>query len=126
MAVHVVVAGGGTAGHVEPAMNLADALVAARASGLNWQIVTLEVDGVTMAVGDARGSEPIYRNGTLVGRATNGGYGWRCQKSLALAMVRPEQAAVGTELEIKILGKIHAAKVIPESPWEPENVRLRG
>jgi dimethylglycine dehydrogenase len=74
---------------------------------------------------DARGSEPIYANGQLIGRATNGGYGWRCKKSLALAMVKPDHAKVGTGLEIKILGKMFKATVIPESPFDPDNTRLR-
>jgi dimethylglycine dehydrogenase len=103
-----------------------DALVAGRAKGLNWQFVTMEVFGVTDAGSDARGSEPIHRGGKLVGRATNGGYGWRCGKSLALAMVRPEFAAVGTELDITILGASKRCVVIPESPWDGENARLRG
>ena len=33
---------------------------------------------------------------TLVGRATGGNYGFRVQKSLALAMVKPEFSKVGT------------------------------
>ena len=103
-----------------------DALVAGRAKGLDWNFVTMEVDGVTDAGSDPRGSEPIYQNGKLIGRATNGGYGWRCGKSIALAMVRPELAALGTALEIKILGEIHRATVVAESPWDPENARLRG
>ena len=104
-----------------------DALVASRAKGLSWQFVTAEVHGVTDDWSDARGSEPIYdRKGTLVGRATNGGYGWRCGKSLALAMVKPEVAAVGTELQISILGKKLALTIIPESPWDAGNERLRG
>ena len=74
----------------------------------------------------ARLRADLSTKGKLVGRATNGGYGWRCGKSLALAMVRPEQAALGTELEIKILGKIHAREGDRESPWDPENARLRG
>ena len=103
-----------------------DALVAGRAKGLAWQFVTMEVFGVTDAGSDARGSEPIHKAGKLVGRATNGGYGWRCGKSLALAMVRPEFAALGTELEITILGESKRCVVIPESPWDAENTRLRG
>ena len=102
-----------------------DALVARRAKGLNWQFVTMEVMGVTDAGSDARGSEPIHKSGKLVGRATNGGYGWRCEKSLALAMVKPEFAPLGTELDITILGEAKRAVVIGESPWDPENVRLR-
>jgi len=46
-------------------------------------------------------------------------------KSLALAMVGPGHAAVGTELEISILGTAHRAVVIPESPFDPENNALR-
>jgi dimethylglycine dehydrogenase len=102
-----------------------DALVAGRKKGLNWNFVTLEVDGITDTHSDARGSEPIYENGKLIGRATNGGFGWRCNKSLALAMVKPEYTALGTKLEIKILGTIFKATVLPESPYDPDNLRLR-
>ena len=41
----------------------------------------------------------------LVGRATGGNYGFRVQKSLAIAMVSPEFANIGTELSMDILGK---------------------
>lgn len=102
-----------------------DALVKGREQGLNWNFVTLEVHGISDKDSDARGSEPIYAKGKLVGRATNGAFGFRVNKSLALAMVRPEQAAIGTELEIKILDKIFKATVIPESPYDPENKALR-
>ncbi|MGH6855777.1 MAG: GcvT family protein, partial [Aestuariivirga sp.] len=94
-----------------------NALVAGRAKGLNWNFVTMEIHSVTDTDSDARGSEPLYAKGKLVGRATNGGFGWRVNKSLALGMVKPEFAATGTELEIKILGKMFKATVIPESPY---------
>ena len=100
-----------------------DALVAAHAAGDKWKFVTMEVHGVTDA--DARGSEPIWKGEELVGRATNGGYGWRTGKSLALAMVRPEHGEVGAELEIQILGERRKATIVPESPYDPENRRLR-
>lgn len=101
-----------------------DALVAWQQRGFQNQFVTMEVHGVTDA--DARGSEPIYHGDALVGRGTSGGYGWRLGKSIALAMVHPDHAAVGTELEIGILGKRHRATIVPESPFDPENMRLRG
>ncbi|MFO0991106.1 MAG: FAD-dependent oxidoreductase [Hyphomicrobiales bacterium] len=100
-----------------------DALVKNREQGLAWNFVTLEVQGVKDV--DARGSEPIYSRGKLIGRATNGGFGWRVNKSLALAMVKPEFALAGTELEIKILDKIYVATVINESPYDPDNAKLR-
>ena len=102
-----------------------DALVAGREKGLNWNFVTMEVHGVTDADSDTRGSEPIYSKGKLVGRATNGGFGWRVNKSLALGMVKPEFSTVGTELEIKILDKIFKASVIVESPYDQDNLKLR-
>jgi dimethylglycine dehydrogenase len=100
-----------------------DALVRAHADGDKWKFVTLEVHGVTDA--DARGSEPLWIGDDLIGRATNGAYGWRVGKSLALGMVRPEHGEIGTELEIQILGERRRATVIPESPYDPENARLR-
>jgi dimethylglycine dehydrogenase len=102
-----------------------DALVEGRAKGLNWNFVTLEVHGVTATDSDARGSEPIYAKGKLIGRATNGGFGWRVNKSLALGMVKPEFATLGSELEIKILDKMFKATVILESPYDPDNNALR-
>ena len=103
-----------------------DALVEAKQNGLDWNFVTMEVHGVGDGDSDARGSEPLYRNGQLIGRATNGAYGFRVNKSLALGMVKPEHSAIGTELEIKILGKLFKATVIPESPYDPDNKALRG
>ena len=102
-----------------------DALVAGREKGLNWNFVTMEVHGVTDADSDTRGSEPIYSKGKLVGRATNGGFGWRVNKSLALGMVKPELATLGSELDIKILDKIFKASVIAESPYDADNLKLR-
>ena len=100
-----------------------DAVVKAREDGLNWNFVTMEVHDVTDA--DARGSEAIYQNGELVGRATHGGFGWRLGKSLALAMVRPQLNTVGAEFQIKILGQLYRATIIEESPFDTENVALR-
>ncbi|HUQ38004.1 MAG TPA: FAD-dependent oxidoreductase [Aestuariivirga sp.] len=102
-----------------------DALVTGREKGLNWNFVTMEVHGVSDADSDTRGSEPIYSKGKLVGRATNGGFGWRVNKSLALGMVRPEFATLDTELEIKILDKLFKASVIAESPYDADNLKLR-
>ena len=101
-----------------------DALVAWRKKGFSNRFVTLEVQGVTDA--DARGSEPIEHEGKMVGRTTSGGYGWRVGKSLALAMVRPDLGEAGTALDLRILGETRRAVVVPESPFDPGNARLRG
>jgi dimethylglycine dehydrogenase len=101
-----------------------DRLVEWQQRGFRNRFVTMEVHDVGDA--DARGSEPIYLDGELVGRCTSGGYGWRLGKSLALAMIRPDLGELGTEFEIAILGQRHRATVIPESPFDPDNTRLRG
>jgi dimethylglycine dehydrogenase len=101
-----------------------DALVAWRDKGFKNKLVTLEVQGVTDA--DARGSEPVMKNGAMIGRTTSGGYGWRVGKSLALAMVKPELAQVGEEVDVRILGETRRAIVIAESPYDPKNAALRG
>ncbi len=100
-----------------------EGLKAWRERGFKNAFVTMEVHGVTDA--DARGSEAIYKDGELVGRATSGGYGWRVEKSLALGLVSPEYAAIGTELQIEILGEIYQATVIEESPYDAQNAKLR-
>jgi dimethylglycine dehydrogenase len=100
-----------------------EAVVRKREEGLDWNFATLEVHGVTDA--DARGNEAIYKDGVLVGRATHGSYGWRTGKSLALAMLRPEQAETGNALSIRILGKLYDATVVAESPFDPDNEALR-
>ena len=100
-----------------------DALLEWRERGFANRFVTLEVHDVTDA--DALGNNPIHADGKLVGRATGGNWGFRVGKSLALAMVRPEHAEIGTDLEMDILGTPHRVTVIPESPYDPENRRLR-
>jgi dimethylglycine dehydrogenase len=102
-----------------------DALVRWQQEGFNNTFVTLEVHDTTDA--DALGNNAIFDgSGDMVGRATGGSYGFRVGKSLALAMLRPDQAELGTELEMDILGKRHKVTVITESPYDPDNVKLRG
>jgi len=91
--------------------------------GFKNAFVTMEVHGVTDT--DARGSEAIYKDGELAGRATSGGYGHRIGKSLALGLVKPELAKPGTEMDIEILGQLYKATVIAESPYDPNNHKLR-
>src|SRR5271170_1824801 len=100
-----------------------DALVAWRDKGFENNLVTLEVRGVTDA--DVRGSEPVMKNGAMVGRTTSGGYGWRTGKSLALAMVKPELSNIGSEVDVRILGETRRAIVVPDSPYDPANKSLR-
>jgi dimethylglycine dehydrogenase len=100
-----------------------EALARQLAAGVPHRFATLEVHGVTDA--DPLGNEPLFAAGTLVGRATAGYFGHVLGKSLALAYVKPQHAAVGAELEIEILGERRKATVLRESPFDPESRRLR-
>ncbi|MBC6439764.1 MAG: FAD-dependent oxidoreductase [Rhodospirillales bacterium] len=98
-------------------------LTAWQQRGFRNRFVTMEVHDVTDA--DALGNNPIRKDGKLVGRATSGGYGFRIGKSMVLAMVHPDQAAEGNELTIDILGETRRVTILPESPFDPGNERLR-
>ena len=100
-----------------------DALVAWQQKGFQNQFVTLEVKDVKDA--DVLGNNPIYKDDEVVGRATGGNYGFRVQKSLALAMISPEFSKVGTKLSMDILGKKYDIEVIEDSPYDPENNFIR-
>ncbi len=100
-----------------------DALLAWQERGFENAFATLEVLGIKDA--DALGDNPIYQEGKVIGRATGGGFGWRIGKSLALAMVHPSCADLGTELEIDILGERYKCLVLEESPYDPSNEKLR-
>ncbi|MBU3671383.1 MAG: FAD-dependent oxidoreductase [Sinobacteraceae bacterium] len=100
------------------------ALEAQLAAGVPHRFVTLEVHGVTDA--DPLGNEPLFDTaGKIVGRATAGCYGHVLGKSLAIGYVKPECAAVGSTLEIEILGERKQATVLVESPYDPTNNDLR-
>ena len=94
-----------------------------REKGFSNKLVTMEVHNVTDA--DVLGNNPIYENGSVVGRATGGDYGFRLGKSIALGMVKPDLAKVGQKLKIDILGKMHEATILEESPYDSENKLLR-
>ncbi len=86
-------------------------------------LATLEVEALDA---DAGGFEPLYLGEEQVGFITSGGYGHWVGKSLALALVVPEAATVGTELTTFIVGERRRARVIPASPHDPAGARMRG
>ena len=100
-----------------------DALSQWQSKGFSNALVTVQVHEITDA--DALGNNPIFDGKELVGRATSGNFGFRTNKSLALAMVTPALAVAGQELTMDILGRTHPITVLDESPYDPDNLRLR-
>jgi dimethylglycine dehydrogenase len=95
------------------------------AAGLPSRFVTVEVHDVSDA--DALGNEPLFdaQGVAIIGRATSGSYGHTLGKSLAIGYVKADYAAVGTRLQIEILGERKAATVLVDSPYDPDNLDLK-
>jgi dimethylglycine dehydrogenase len=94
------------------------------ADGVPHRFVTFEVHDVVDA--DPLGNEPLFDlKGKIVGRATAGYYGHALRKSLGLGYIKPDFAAVGSEIEIEILGERKRATILVDSPYDPENKDLK-
>lgn len=99
-----------------------EALVKQQQAGLKYNFVTLSV---ACKDRDPWGNEPIYDGDKMVGRATSGAYGYSLGTSIAVGYVKPGFTKPGTKLQILVLGDRFDCEVLPESPWDPDNARLR-
>ena len=61
----------------------------------------------------------------MVGRVTSGGWSHHLKRGLALALVEIAHAQPGVDLTVPILGEQRRARVVADSPYDPENVRCR-
>ena len=96
---------------------------AMQATGIRSLCVTLLIDGPEDA--DPWGREALYHEGEKVGRLTSGGYSVAFGKSIGLGYVRPDLARPGTRLEVRMQGRLWPAEVTVDSPYDPENARIR-
>jgi dimethylglycine dehydrogenase len=99
-----------------------DAALKERESGAKRQLVTLEV---AAADADPSSWEPVWRGGKMAGYITSGAYGHTVGKSIGMALVDRDHAAVGTELATHVVGIERKAKVIAPSPYDPSGARMR-
>ncbi len=74
---------------------------------------------------DAAPVSIVHHGEERVGLVTSGGYGYRLDRSIALAYVRADLALPGTELEVEVLGERCPAVVAREPLYDPDNARLR-
>ncbi len=91
--------------------------------GIRSRCVTLLIDGPSDA--DPWGREALYAGGERVGRLTSGGYSVVFGKSIGMGYVRPDLAAPGTRLKLRMLGELWDAEVTEDSPHDPQNARIR-
>ncbi|MCC5982829.1 MAG: FAD-dependent oxidoreductase [Rhodobacteraceae bacterium] len=93
------------------------------ATGIRSKCCTLLIDGPDDA--DPWGREALYAGDEKVGRLTSGGYSVVFGKSIGMGYVRPDLAAEGTRLKVRMLDRLWDATVTADSPHDPENARLR-
>ena len=68
-------------------------------------------------------SMSLLRRGKPVGIVTSGAHGHRTGKTLALAYLR--DPAARDHLEVAILGRRRAARILGQAPFDPTNSRLK-
>ncbi|MBK5945228.1 diguanylate cyclase [Rhodobacter veldkampii DSM 11550] len=93
------------------------------ATGIRSRCVTLLIDGPADA--DAWGKEALVLNGETVGRLTSGGYSVAFEKQIGMGYVRPDLAAPGTRLQVRMLRQLWDAVITEDSPHDPANARIR-
>ncbi|WP_374314438.1 aminomethyltransferase family protein, partial [Dongia sp.] len=99
-----------------------EALIKRHEAGEKERFVPLIVEGNTA---DAPTCSIVFKDGEKVGIVGSGGWGFRIGKSIALSYVRLDLAAVGTKLEVEILGTRFPAVVAEEPIFDPKNERLK-
>ncbi|MEL6318559.1 MAG: aminomethyltransferase family protein, partial [Pseudomonadota bacterium] len=72
------------------------------------------------------GTEPILKDGRLIGYVTSGGMGWRTDKMLAVAWVESDAVAPGDAAEAQILLQTYRAEAVADPVYDPENAKLFG
>jgi len=81
---------------------------------------------VDAADADAVAWEPIWKDGTVIGYVTSGGYAHYAGKSVALGFVPAVMNAHGAEVEIEILGELRRATLITAPLFDRRGERMRG
>jgi dimethylglycine dehydrogenase len=99
------------------------ALSRERDEGVSHRLSCLVVDADGA---DPHGYEPVYADQEKpIAYVSSGGYGHTIGKSIALTYLPVAHTAVGTELEVGILGSRRAAVVAGQPLFDPSNERLR-
>ena len=87
------------------------------------QLVAFEV---TATDADVTAWEPIWIDGQVQGFCTSGGYSHWLDKSIAMGFVPRDRVTDNLDVEIEILGDMTPARILPQSPFDPDGSRMRG
>ncbi|MEM7547496.1 MAG: glycine cleavage T C-terminal barrel domain-containing protein, partial [Pseudomonadota bacterium] len=92
-------------------------------TGVRAKCVTLLIDGPDDT--DPWGREALVLEGVKIGRLTSGGYSVHFGKQIGIGYVRPDLAAVGTKLKVRMNRELWDCEVVEDSPYDPTNVTIR-
>ncbi len=84
------------------------------------RLVTLALDGFV----PLHGSEPVLRNGELLGAVTSAGYGYEVKHTIAFALL-PSDVGLDTPLEVEAFGSTVKAKTTRRCLYDPAMARLK-
>ncbi len=96
---------------------------AMEARGIRSRCVTVLIDGPGDA--DPWGREALLVGDEKVGRLTSGGYSVAFGKQIGMGYVRPDLAAVGTRLQVRMFRQVFDAVVVEDGPYDPSNAAIR-
>ncbi|MCG6903094.1 MAG: aminomethyltransferase family protein, partial [Rhodobacter sp.] len=99
------------------------ALLAEKQQGVKKRFATLIIEAGDQ---DPPYMSTVWHGDIVVGEITSGGWGYRVNACIGLAMIRADLAAEGSVLEVEIFGTRYSATVQADQPlWDPKNERLR-
>jgi dimethylglycine dehydrogenase len=100
-----------------------DAALAARDAGPTRRLAGFVVEALDA---DVIGDEPIWRDGTVVGWVTSGGYAHASASSVALGYVAANAFDPAAPYKIEIIGERRPARMLTEPLFDPKGERMRG
>ncbi|NUB44628.1 FAD-dependent oxidoreductase [Fertoebacter nigrum] len=93
------------------------------ATGIRSKCVTVLIDGPADA--DPWGKEALLHDGVKVGRLTSGGWSVAFGKQIGMGYVRNDLAEVGQKLKLRMFRDLFDVTVVEDSPFDPQNARIR-
>ena len=70
------------------------------------------------------GSEPVLRDGELLGAVTSAGFGYAVDHTIAFALL-PSDVGTGTALEVEAFGSTFEARTTGRCLYDPAMARLK-
>lgn len=72
------------------------------------------------------GDSIVLADGTCIGTITSAGWGYRCNKNIAMGFIDIGYESVGSEVFVEVIGEPVAARVVAPDLYDPAYARVRG